>query len=871
MKNMKNTLSQNAMKKLALLLCLALALVTGGCRQSTTEATSGATTEATTAAVTEALYELPEGVEPVTWEPSSENLIIKSDEARELYDRIKAGDYPSVEELKNSNVVAQIDALSAYYISLYGKTHEIDTDERKQLREKVLKDFLAIGSARTESIDENTGRAKYVYDGPLVKEYQMELVLGLPAAGKSTRVTDPDSEEMKAFILDCDVIKELIPEYQESHGCAADAIHMESMGIMNEAVKALTEGDMKGTNVILPLVSTDLDDLMNNYIKPFEAAGYNVKAKFVPCEENVSMARNVARELETGRIINSAVVFSFGSKPQEVYEKLAGMTNAKGESYKAEEGSTDTGSTKDHSGEIYVLCTSDVHCGVDQGFGYAGLYEIKKSLENQGYAVILVDDGDSIQGEAIGTLTLGEANIELMNAVGYDVCIPGNHEFDYGMDQFLSLAEKAEFTYISCNFNKEGKLVFEPYKIIEAAGKKIAFVGVTTPETLTSSTPSNFQNDKGEFVYGFMQDDNGQGVYDAVQKAVDDARAAGADYVYIMGHMGLEETAKPWTYEDVISHTNGIDVFLDGHSHDTDQVVMKNKDGESVTRCAVGTKMNCIGYSLITDKGIEKTNIWSWPNDVDATTLLGINNPVKELVDKKLDEIATILEEELATSEVDLLDNDPVEKDSMGNPIRMVRRAETNLGDFIADAFRARTGADIGMMNGGGIRSGIDKGKITYKDLLAVFPWSNSVCLIEVTGQEILDALEWGARGVPEENGAFLQVSGLTYEIDVNVESTCTVDEDNMMTGISGARRVKNVMVGDEPIDPEKKYKVAGQNYSFLKHGDGFTCFDNANVLESETGVDNKIVADYIKEDLGGKIGAEYEDPYGQGRIKITE
>ena len=282
-------------------------------------------------------FKFSEGVKEVTWEPSSEHLIIETDEARELYTRIKNEDYPDVEELKNSNVVAQIDELSAFGKAKYGNTSEIDTPERDKLREDVLKKFLAIGSARTESVDEETGRAKYVYDGPLNKDYEMELVLGLPASGKSTRVSDPDSEEMGAFILDCDVIKELIPEYQESHGIAADAVHMESMMIMDNAVKAFTEGDMKGTNIVLPLVADDFDSLMENYIKPFEEAGYNVRAKFVDCDVNVSMARNVARELETGRIINSAVVFSFGSKPEEVYEKLAPMINSKGVPYGYEE------------------------------------------------------------------------------------------------------------------------------------------------------------------------------------------------------------------------------------------------------------------------------------------------------------------------------------------------------------------------------------------------------------------------------------------------------------------------------------------------------------------------------------------------------
>ncbi|MBR0105027.1 MAG: metallophosphoesterase [Firmicutes bacterium] len=278
------------------------------------------------------------------------------------------------------------------------------------------------------------------------------------------------------------------------------------------------------------------------------------------------------------------------------------------------------------NGSVMILFTSDVHCGVDQGFGYAGLAQIRRSYENQGYTTILVDDGDSIQGEALGTLTKGEAMIELMNAVKYDAAIPGNHEFDYGTDRFIELSEKAEFPYISCNFNKEGELVFDPYTIIEAEGMRIAFVGVTTPTTIvTSSSSKSFMNESGEYVYGFMQEDNGQALYEAVQNAVDDARAEGVDYVYVLGHMGMEANAGPWTYADVISNTNGIDVFLDGHSHDTEQVVMKNKDGEDVVRSACGTKLNCIGYSLISpDNGIEETNVLIWPNKTTLRKFSGL-------------------------------------------------------------------------------------------------------------------------------------------------------------------------------------------------------------------------------------------------------
>ncbi len=523
------------------------------------------------------------------------------------------------------------------------------------------------------------------------------------------------------------------------------------------------------------------------------------------------------------------------------------------------------------NGEIYILFTSDVHCGVDQGFGYAGLDQIRQNLEDQGYTTILVDDGDSIQGEAMGTLTKGEANVKLMNEMGYDVAIPGNHEFDYTMDQFLKLTEMADYKYISCNLNKNGTLVLEPYALIEACGKKIGFVGVTTPESLTSSNPVNFQDENGNTIYNFKQDDDGSGVYEAVQNAVDAVRAEGADYVYILAHMGLEETAHPWTYADVISHTNGIDVFLDGHSHDVEQVVMKNKDGENVVRSAVGTKMHCIGYSHITDKGIEETNIWSWVNDIDAPTLMGIDNVVKHKIDETKAELESILSVKVADIYYDLVDKDPSIKDLSGNPIRLVRMCETNLGDLAADSVREAGKADIGLMNGGGIRASIKKGKVTYADIIAVFPFNNDICVVEATGQQILDALEWGARGVPQENGGFLHVSGLTYEIDSAIDSPCKANADAMMESINGKRRVSNVMVDGAPIDPKEKYRVAGPTYVLLDNGDGNTAFKDSVLLENEIILDNQALIQYITETLDGDLGDLYSDPYGQGRIEIKE
>ena len=521
--------------------------------------------------------------------------------------------------------------------------------------------------------------------------------------------------------------------------------------------------------------------------------------------------------------------------------------------------------------DIMILYTSDIHCGIDEGFGYAGLEQICKYEQEKGYEVILVDDGDNIQGDPLGLLTKGDALIDLMNKMGYSVAIPGNHEFDYGVDNFLSLAEKAQFKYISCNFQYKGENVFDPYVIREIGGRKIGFVGVTTPTTITASKPTLFEDENGEFVYSFLQDETGEGVYNAVQSAVDNARKEGAEYVIVLGHMGNEEQCRPWTYADVISHTNGIDAFLDGHSHDTDQVIMKNKDGKEVPRSACGTKMQHIGWCRIPAEGEVTAGIYSWTLDDSAPEVLGIENEMSAAVKEARGSISKLLEGKIAVSEQEMTIYDPVAVDPEWGKVRMIRRAETNLGDLCTDAYRFMTGADIALLGGGGIRVSIPAGDVTMKNMYEVFPFGNEICVVQATGQQILDALEWGAAAVPGENGGFMQVSGLSYEIHTYIDSTCTKDVNGMFTGVAGERRVRNVKVNGTPIDPDALYNVAGNDYWFLNGGDGQTAFKGAERVDAGGMLDVQVLVDYLTRELDGVIGKEYSDPTGQDRIVIVE
>ena len=518
---------------------------------------------------------------------------------------------------------------------------------------------------------------------------------------------------------------------------------------------------------------------------------------------------------------------------------------------------------------LVILYTSDVHCGIEQGWGYAGLYAVKEYYAADNY-VMLVDDGDAIQGEPIGTMTKGEGIIDIMNAVGYDLAIPGNHEFDYGMDKFLALTEKADFQYLSCNFNKEGELVFAPYAIKEFDGVKFAFIGVTTPMTLRSSTPRYFMDENGNFIYGFMQDETGEQVYAAVQKAVDDARAEGAKYVIVMAHMGNEAECSPWMYSDVIANTTGIDVWLDGHSHDFDQVVMQDKDGKDVVRSACGTKLGSIGVLTFGAEGFVSAGLMSWDQSIAAPALFGLQNAGADAVKAETAELNEVLQTVVAKTAVDLYINDPTEVTEEGKPIRIIRRAETNLGDLCADAYLDQSGeADIAFVNGGGIRVQLNAGDLTLNNILTVHPFGNSLTVIEVTGQQVLDALEWSVHSLPGEFGGFDQVAGLTFEYDATIESPVIEDDSKMFAGVDDTkeRRVRNVLVGGEPLDPEKTYKLASHDYQLLNNGDGYTMFAGAKVLQESVKLDNQVLIDYITETLGGVVGEGYDNPYGQGRI----
>ena len=518
---------------------------------------------------------------------------------------------------------------------------------------------------------------------------------------------------------------------------------------------------------------------------------------------------------------------------------------------------------------LTLLVTSDIHGGVEDNWTLAGVVEKRKEYEAKGNYTLLIDDGDLLQGGLLSSVSRGEDLVDIANEAGYDIMTFGNHEFDYGMDQFLKIAGKLKNPYISCNFNKNGQLVFKPYVIKEFDGVKFAFIGINSPDSLTTSTPKYFQDANGNYIYGFFQGNNGETLYKKVQDTIDAAKAEGADYVIAVAHVGQKETSGPYKYTDIISHTHGFDVFLDGHSHDTDQVNMKDKDGHTVFRMGVGTKLSCIGIVTFTPAGTIEHELLTYEKPAEGQEPVKYNNSISELIAKKNEAIGNAMSAVCGTTDFPLYIYDPVAKDDAGKPIRIIRRVETNLGDLVADAYKIRTGADCAYTNGGGIRVNVEPGDIKLSDVKNVQPFGNIVCLLEVTGQQILDAMEWGCHVNPKESGGFPQVSGMTFDVDTSIADPCKADDNGLCIGIEGERRVKNLKINGTEVDPAKKYKLATLSYTALNHGDGYTAFDGCTVLEEGVAEDYTIIVDYIKENLGGKLPETYKDPYGEGRINI--
>ena len=546
--------------------------------------------------------------------------------------------------------------------------------------------------------------------------------------------------------------------------------------------------------------------------------------------------------------------------------------------------------------DVTILYTNDVHTYIDKQspkLTYAAIADLKQSYQDAGKDVLLVDAGDHVQGTAYGSMDEGASIIKLMNAAGYDVATPGNHEFDYGMDRAKAIMKEADFPYLSCNWVdlRTGLRVLPSVKVFVRGGRRIAFVGVTTPETFTKSTPAYFM-DKAQrkYIYDIQGGEDGKKLYDAVQKAIDKAKLL-ADVVIGLGHLGVDPSSSPWTSEEVIAHTSGFDAFIDGHSH----TVMENKQvqdasGKAVTLTQTGSYFANVGEMTIAADGTITTKL--------IPTHEGMDAGIAAMQTSWVNTVDDMLGEKIAVGDSDFYVSDP----ATGK--RRIRSAETNLGDFVADGIYAyfneveKLHCDLAIMNGGGIRADVPAGDWTFKTCKQISPFGNVACLMSVTGKQIQDALEFAARFAGEggkENGGFLQVAGATYEIHTDIPNTVQTDEKNVWIGsATGTPRVQNVKIYDKasgsylPLDPGATYALAGMNYTLRNLGDGFAMFDGAELIKDYVSEDYLVMSTYAMIFDGADAAGlphlssansplaaypgyllNYEQPYGAGRITI--
>ena len=541
--------------------------------------------------------------------------------------------------------------------------------------------------------------------------------------------------------------------------------------------------------------------------------------------------------------------------------------------------------------DIVILHTNDVHTYIDGPLNYAVLAGIKAELEKEYKTVLLVDAGDHAQGTAYGSMDKGETIIKLMNAAGYDAATLGNHEFDYGQEGRIAITDTwAQYPYLSCNFYHEadgvrGENVLDSYKIFEAGDEKIAVVGITTPESFTKSTPAYFQDENGNYIYGISGGTDGAALYADVQAAIDAAKADGATKVIALGHLGVDPSSQPWTSREVIANTTGLTAFIDGHSHTTvPGETVADKAGKDVVLAQTGEYFGTIGMMVIDDEtgaistdliGVNEVVVGEGDEAVVVDYTLVADNAalndksVKEFTDAGVakiqsDWIAKINEElgqVIGSTELTLGNYD-----EQGN--RLVRKQGTNAGSFAADALyylfdNMGEDVDVAIMNGGGIRNENITGNISYLTCKAVHTFGNMASLQTITGQQLLDALEWGAQATPAENGGFLHTSGVKYTVDCNVESTVQKDAQGVWTGSpTGEYRVKDVQVYNketgkyEPLDLEASYNLAGYNYTIQDMGDGFAMFDGGTNLMEDIMEDYMVLANYVKSFEGGVVGA---------------
>ena len=526
------------------------------------------------------------------------------------------------------------------------------------------------------------------------------------------------------------------------------------------------------------------------------------------------------------------------------------------------------------SDDIVILHVNDVHCGLNDKIGYDGfvLYrdEMKKKYKN----VISVDVGDHIQGGSIGAISNGEAIIKLMNKIEFNVSILGNHEFDYGIEQLQKLRKNISSNYICSNFcyNKNKSTIFDPYKIIKAGNKTIGFIGVLTPLTLTKTYLSTIKDENNERLYDFLSGNNTNLLYDRVQGYINELKnIQKVNYVILLTHFGMKE--EEYTSDGLLSHLENVDAILDGHTHKVYNVTSKDKKNNDIPISQTGTKLESIGKLIINSNGsLVSEIIEKVPEPNDEKNAINItrdgkerwvNNETYNFINGLWNEYSDQLNELVGKSDFDIVIKPENNTDSHAV---FCRYEECALGDLISDAIRITTNTDIAILNGGAIRNNLKKGNLTNSIVIDILPWFGYIIAKKLTGQVILDALEFGVSKLPDTFGGYPQVSGISFDLNPSINSSVKTDDIGNFVNVTGERRVSNVKINGEDLNLTKIYNVSFREFQG-SGGDGYSMWANEDVYLESVLTDTDSLIYFIKNTLNGTIPREYEK--AQKRVNI--
>ena len=523
---------------------------------------------------------------------------------------------------------------------------------------------------------------------------------------------------------------------------------------------------------------------------------------------------------------------------------------------------------------VVILHTNDVHVGLENNIGYDGLALYKKELEQQYDHVLLVDAGDAIQGDSLGSISKGLELIKIMNYIGYDLAVLGNHEFDFGLEALDNCADMLACGYTCANFcTSDGEPIFRPWRILEAGNLKIGFVGAVTPDTYAKTTIKDILDDAGEPMYDFMTDTTGDRLSAVLQKYIDEVRENGADYVILVGHLGNGvDCTEMLRSNNIIPRLKGLDMVIDGHSHEIYNRTVTDLEGREIPIAQAGTKMQKIGQLTIYKDGrMEETLVEAVPEPENLPFEKVIRGKMERCVDPftkaYINEIVSSYAE-VMERKIGVLSYDMSITDENGNEIS--RTEENGLCDLVADAYRSVGKTQIALLHAGSVRNPHKAGVVNYNSILSILPYSNDLFTAELTGQMLLDALEFGMASLPDRKAGFIQVSGITFSVNREIKSSVRIDDKNEFISVEGEYRVSDVMIGDEPLDPEALYTVTMTDY-MLNGGDGFRMFKEADVLSTLMITNIEAVIRYIEEDLGGVIPDQYRQAQGRIRWKQTD